>query len=161
MHVTPQEMRFDTRAEYSQAIDTLLDAARDTLCVFDPDLKESGFESRNRADALSAFLSLRRGQIRLVLHDPEHLTRYCPRIMSLFTHYGHRFSIHQTPNDLRLLTDCFMLADEGNAVIRFHADHFRGKLLLANPEETKPWHQRFDELWEVSPAAVSATRLGL
>lgn len=161
MLITPQEIRFDTRADYSQAIDTLLRSTVASLRVFDPDLKNTGFESAARAAALAGFLGHGCGQMQLVLHDPEHLLRYCPRLMSLFTRYGHCFAIRRTPDDLRLLADCFLLADDDKAVIRFHADHFRGKLLLAKPEDVRPWQQRFAELWDVSVPSVAATRLGL
>ncbi|MFZ5465078.1 MAG: hypothetical protein ACOZB1_16445 [Pseudomonadota bacterium] len=161
MLVTPQEIRFDTRADYSQAIDTLLRSTVGSLRVFDLDLKNTGFESAARAAALANFLGQRGGQIQMVLHDPEHLLRCCPRVMSLFTRHGHCFAIRRTPDDLRLLTDCFLLADEDKAVIRLHADHFRGKLLLAKPEDVRPWRQRFAELWDASLPSVAATRLGL
>ena len=41
------------------------------------------------------------------------------------------------------------------------ADHYRGKLLLGLPEEAHNWQQRFDDLWQESVPAVSATQLGL
>lgn len=160
MRITPQEIRFDTRSDYAHAIDTLLLTCRRQLCVFDPDLRDAGFENKARADTLVRFLA-EGGEIRMVLHDPDHLQRYCPRLLVLLARYGHRYSVRQTPADLRLLTDCFVLGDEGSAVIRFHADHFRGKLLLGNADETQGWWQRFEQLWESCPQTVASTRLGL
>lgn len=157
-----QETRFDTRAGYLQAIDAVLASARREICVFDPNLQGPELESREHADMLAAFLSGGRDRsLRVVVHDAEHVARYCPRLMSLVRRFSHSFSIRRTPDSLHHLSDCFALADEGNAAIRFHADYFRGKLLLSLPEETQDWRQRFEALWLESLPAVSATQIGL
>lgn len=157
-----QVSRFDSRSDYRRAVDAVLTAARKDICVFDTDLKGVDFDARNRAEALAAFLSGDRDRsLRIVLHDTEHVFRDCPRIMSLLKRFSHCFSIRQTPDSLRQLADCFIVADGASAVIRFHADHSRGKLLLSLPEDARGWQQRFEDLWLESVPAVSATRLGL
>jgi len=153
---------FDTRAAYQQAVETVLSAAKRELCVFDPDIKALDLDSRSRSELISAFLSGGRDRsLRVVLHDLDHLARYSPRLMGLLKRYGHSFSVHQTPESLRTITDAFVLADETSGVIRFHVDHFRGKLLVGHPAEVHDWHQRFEELWLESTPGTSATHLGL
>ena len=153
---------FDTRSAYMEAIDAVLSAAHKEVCIFDADLKDLNFESRERAEAIGTFLSGGRDRsLRVVLHDPEHLSRSSPRMMELLRRYGHCFSVRQTPESLRTLADSFVLADESSGVIRFHADHFRGKLLVNQPLEIHDWQQRFENLWLESLPAVSATHLGL
>lgn len=157
-----QETRFDTRTDYQRAIDAVVAAAAREICIFDRDLRNTGLDSRMRSDALAAFLSRGRDRnLRIVLHETAHVSRDCPRLAGLLRHFSHRFSIRQTPDRLRSLADCFMLSDGANAVICFHADHYRGKLLLGLPEEAHNWQQRFDDLWQESVPAVSATQLGL
>lgn len=153
---------FDTRAAYQQAIDSILSAAKKELCIFDADIKDLELERRVRADAIAVFLSGGRDRsLRIVLHDLDHLTRYSPRLMALLTRYSHSFSVRQTPEPLRNIADAFILADGTSGVIRFHADHFRGKLLLDHPVEIHDWQQRFEALWAESMPGVSATHTGL
>lgn len=157
-----QEEIFDTRAAYQQAMDTVLARAKRELCIFDPDIKDLELDSRARADAISAFLAGGRDRsLRIVLHDPDHLIRNSPRMMGLLKRYNHCLSVRQTPEPLRNIADAFVLADRSSGVIRFHADHFRGKLLLEQPVEIHDWHQRFEALWLESVPAASATQLGL
>lgn len=153
---------FDTRAAYQQAIDSILSAAKKELCIFDADIKDLELDRRARADAIAVFLAGGRDRsLRIVLHDLDHLTRYSPRLMALLKHYSHCFSIRQTPEPLRNVADAFMLADRASGVIRFHADHFRGKMLLNHPLEIHDWQQRFEDLWGESTPGASATHIGL
>ncbi len=153
---------FDTRTAYLQAIDAVLSAAKREICVFDPDMRNLDFDSRTRSDAIALFLAEARDRrLRIILHDLNHLNRYSPRMMGLLKRFSHCLSIHQTPESLRHLTDCFMLADAASGVIRFHTDYFRGKLLLGQPNEIRDWQQRFEELWLESIPGATATHLGL
>jgi hypothetical protein len=162
MNPSPLEARFDTFREYRQVISDLIPLARRELVIFDPDLKQTGLESPGGVESLARFLSAGRdNRMRVVLHDPDHVERYCPRWMSLLRLYGHSISVRQSPEDLRQLTDCFMVADKRHAVIRFHSAYARGKFLLEQREDVDDWQRRFDELWEVSLPARSATTLGL
>ncbi len=153
---------FDTRAAYLQAIDVIIASARKEICVFDANLKSLEFDSRARADAVAGFLSGGRDRsVRIVLHDLDHLNRYSPRMMGLLKRYSHCFSVRQTPESLRNLADSFVLADEAHGVIRFHADHFRGKIILEQLVAIHDWQQRFEDLWLESLPGASATHLGL
>ncbi len=157
-----QQEMFDTRAAYQQAVDAILSAAKKNLCIFDSDIRALELDSRARADAIAAFLAGGRDRsLRIVLHDLDHLTRYSPRLMGLLKRYNHCFSIRQTPEPLRNIADSFVLADEVSGVVRFHADHFRGKMLLDHPVEIHDWQQRFENLWAESMPGTSATHLGL
>ena len=121
----------DTRAALQRAVDTVLPLAKKEIGVFDADLRNLEFDARGRADMISAFLAGGRDRsVRMVLHELDHVTRYSPRLVGLLKRYSHCFSIRQTPESLRNLADAFVLADGVSGVIRFHADHFRGKLLL-------------------------------
>lgn len=153
---------FDTRAAYQQAIDSVFSAAKKELCIFDADIRDLELDRRARADAIAAFLTGGRDRsLRIVLHDLDHLTRYSPRLMALLKRYNHCFSIRQTPEPLRNVADAFILADGTSGAIRFHADHFRGKVLLDHPVEIHDWQQRFEELWRESIPGASATHIGL
>lgn len=156
------ELYFDSRNDYRQAVLTVLSTARREVCIFDPDLKAPDFESADRAEALGAFLSANRErQVRIVLHDTNEMSRYGARILALLKRHSHTMAIRQTPDNLRQLTDCFMLGDDASVTVRFHADHYRGKLVLLAPDDVYGWRNRFEELWNESTPAVPATHLGL
>jgi hypothetical protein len=156
------EETFDTRGTYLQAIDTVLLAAKKDICIFDADLASLECESRQRADRIAGFLaggSDRR--LRIVLHDLDYLNRRAPRMTALLRRYGHCLTIRQSSESMRNLSDAFLLADGESGVIRFHADHFRGKLLIGHPMAVHDWYRRFEDLWMESVPGASATHLGL
>ncbi|MBS1171955.1 MAG: hypothetical protein H6R12_785 [Proteobacteria bacterium] len=162
MNVTPLESRFDTYQYYRQAVADLIALAQRELVIFDPDLGETGLESRAGIDNLTRFLNAHRDNtLRAVLHEPGRVERNCPRLMALLKLRGHCISFRQSPEDLRRLTDCFMAADRRHALVRFHADHARGKLLIEQPDDVGGWWKRFDALWEISSPSLSGTTLGI
>ena len=156
------EELFDTRAAYQRAVDNVLSVAKEEICVFDADLRNLEFDARARADTIAAFLAGGRDRsLRIVLHELDHVNRNSPRLMGLLKRYSHCFSIRQTPESLRNLADAFVLADGVSGVIRFHVDHFRGKLLLEQSVAVHDWQQRFEGLWMEAIPGISATHLGL
>lgn len=162
MNLTPLESRFDTYQDYRRAVADLIALAQRELVIFDSDLGETGFESRAGIESVSRFLNVRRDNtMRVVLHNPDRVERNCPRLMALLKLRGHSISFRQSPEDLRRLTDCFMAADGRHALIRFHADHARGKLLIEQPDDVGGWWKRFDALWEISSPSLSGTTLGI
>lgn len=156
------EQRFDTYREYSTAIRQTLEAAAGELCVFDPDLTHSGLESSENVSQIERMLlAAPEARLRIVLHDTTHLETRCPRLLRLMGMFSHSVEVRQSPDDLRNLTECYVLTGNDTGVVRFHRDWPRGKWFVANPEEAGTWLSRFKQLWECSTPAASATRLGL
>lgn len=159
---SPGETRFDTMTDFRRATDALLTGVQRELCVFDSDLKALELHSRARAERLSDFLLARRGnRLRIVVHDTGYIERHGARIMTLLRHFSHCMQIRRTPDELRELAECYALADSDSGVVRFHADHVRGKIFLNLPQQGQGWQGRFEELWEASQPGMSATHLGL
>lgn len=162
MTPAPVESRFDTYQGYRLALMEVVALAQTRIVVFDPDLSETELESLQGAAALARFLAARRGaQLQVVLHRSEHVERYCPRLLTLLRRHAHAIDMRRTPPDLRQITDCFAIADGRHGVIRFHADHPRGKLLLNCENEVADWQRRFDELRDLSTPTLAPTTLGL
>jgi hypothetical protein len=158
----PGQARIDDVAGYQRAIDTLLESVKQELRIFDVDLRDLDFGSRRRSELIANFLLAGRGnRVRIVLHDSDHVERFSPRFMSLLQKFSHCLEIRLTPSELRQLSECYVLADSNAGVVRFHADQMRGKIFLGVPEEAKGWQGRFEELWNLAHAGVSATKLGL
>jgi len=155
------EQRFDTYREHADAIRRLLEASHGQLSVFDSDLSHGELESAQGAAAIERLLLNKGARLRVVLHDTNFLETRCPRLTRLLSQFSHCFEVRQSPEDLRNLTECYLLSEPDDGVVRFHRDWARGKWFVANPEEAGVWRSRFAQLWECSVPAVSATRLGL
>jgi hypothetical protein len=159
---TPLTQPFDTEGAYRAAIDVTLASARRELCIFDRDLLRMGLGDRNRIALLTEFLAAGRDQrLRIVLHDFAPLESQLPRLIELMRLRSHLIETRRTPDHLRHLADCWVLADAAHGAIRFHADHARGKLVGNQPQEIEPWWRRFEELWHECEPCSPGTTTGL
>lgn len=154
--------RFDDRATYQRAVIGLIVRVERSLDLFDTDLRDSGLDTRLAVETLSAALTgAPRAEVRLVLHDAGPLQHHMPRLWALCVAQAHRVRIRQTPRTLRHLTETFMLNGSGEAVIRTHRAHWRGKHIRDDAAEIAGYAGRFAEIWEASSCCISTTKLGL
>lgn len=159
---TPASGRFDTLADYRAAVDRVLIEARSRIRIFDRNLEEGGFNSAARFEILRAFLlGGPDRRLDLVLHEVAYVQRYCPRLLNLQQQFSHAVNIHQTLAEARGVYDGIIVADEACYVHRFHFDHPRGEWVLNSLAQTQPLLRRWEEIWQASAMAVSATTLGL
>jgi len=157
-----QHTLFDGVADYIEALDNVCSSARSTLNIFEKDFSDIGFNSEARYEALRHFL-LRssNNRLQLLAHDPQHLVRYCPRMMMLLREFSHSMSIFQTPSHMRNVTEPFAVADNTHYVRRYHFDDSRGLLAINDPEGALELNSRFHEMWQSSHPGATANRLGL
>ena len=158
----PTSTPFASEAEFRKALDTVIASAAREIRIFDNDLMRMMLDDKARAEAMESFLAgavTRR--LRIVLHNPSHVETRAARLRSLMRRFSNSIEVRESAIELKHVADCFLLADEEHAAIRFHRDHARGKLLQNAAEETRPWWQRFDELWASVVPCLSATQLGL
>jgi len=158
--VTGTAAPFDSEAGYQAAIDLTLAAAQHELRIFDRDLAHMGLDDRAHIAVLENFFAGGRDRtLRIVLHDTAVLESHLPRLLLLMRQQAANVEVRRTPDHLRHLADCWLLADEAHGAIRFHADHARGKCAIAAPTEVAAWWRRFDDLWQecevCTPWAVS------
>jgi hypothetical protein len=159
--IAPQHTKLEGTREYEAALDTLLARPQRTLRIFDRQLGP-GFNSPRRYDVLRAFLMRSRAnRISIVLHDASGLARDCPRVINLLRQFSHAIAIHETQPQAKGIYDPFALADERDYLHRFHYEDTRALLALDDPQGAHGLVQRFQEIWEASVPAVSATTLGL
>lgn len=148
--------------EYVAALDTLCASAQRTLLIFENDFDNLGFNSETRFNALRSFLlASPNARLHLLAHDTQVLVRFCPRMMMLLRQFSHSMSIHQTPMNLRHISEPFGVADESNFVRRFHFDDTRGIFAQNDHEGARLLKSRFEEMWSTSRPGPSATTLGL
>lgn len=157
-----QHSSFDGVADYIAALDTVCASAQHSLIVFEKNFADIGFNSEARYNTLRRFLlASNTNRLRLLAHDPQHLVRYCPRMMMLLRQFNHSMSIFQTPQHLHHVTEPFAVADDRYFVRRFHFDDTRGLLAKNDPEGALELKSRFDEMWASSHSGASATTVGL
>ena len=149
-------------AESLEAIDAVVDSAERTLRIFDVTLSNRGFNTPARAERLRQFLVAGRAhRILIALHDTELLERENPRLLGLLRQFPMSIEIHRTLAQARNAKDPFVVADDHSMWHQLHFEQPRAVVALHSPADALPIAQRFDEIWELSEPAVSATTLGL
>jgi hypothetical protein len=158
----PERTLLQTRGDYQLGFGRVLGLVRRELRIFDPDLSELEMNSAQRVETLSQFL---RGganrRVFIALHDVDYVSRRCPRFIALLGLYASSIFIYRTTGDAAKVQDCFVLADGDHLVRRPVTARPRGVLVIADPRECQPMRERFDEIWESSEPAVSASTTGL
>jgi uncharacterized protein YjiS (DUF1127 family) len=158
----PHVSYFDSEVGFRTAIDAALFAADGQINIFDPDLARLRLEESNRVAMLRSFVTLRRGnRIRIALKSARHLELKAPRLLALLRVFGHVIEVRRTPEELDRLCDSHLLTDNGYAVVRFHVDQPRGKLIMADIAEVRPWLDRFSELWSAAEPCSPGAAFGL
>lgn len=159
---TPGRTLITAKSDYPAAADILLGRAVRELRIFDPALSEYRIETPERIELVRAFLlKNHNNRLYIAVHDPEHIQRYCPRVMDLLAMFSGSMFIHRTEGDAARVQDCFVLADNSSFVRRPVAAQPRGVFIVDDPHEASGMRKRFDEIWESSIPGVPATTSGL
>lgn len=154
--------RFDTEADFQVAVDKLFRQPGRELRVFDSNLSVLKLNSPARIEQLREFLAANRAnRAYMVVHDTDHVTRHCPRLMNLLSRYNHAMQINRTSDEIRELQDSFMVLDRNHYIRRPVARFFRGAAGLNDESEALVMRSRFQEIWNASYPAVSSTTPGL
>jgi len=158
----PSYRRISSIAESQEAIDQVIATVRTTLRLFDVNLTGRGFNSAARTEALRRFLIAGRShRLLIALHETEKLELDCPRLLQLLRQLPMSIEIHRTVNQARTALDPFIIADDHSVWRQIHYTQGRAMVALHSPADATPIVQRFDEIWEQSEPAVSATTAGL
>ncbi len=153
---------FDTTAGFQAAVDRVLRLPARELRIFDADLSSLNLNSPERIEALRSFLAFSRTRkIYMVVHNPDHLTRYCPRMVNLLSLYSHAVEVNRTSEALRSLQDSFLVLDQNHYVRRPVSRFFRGACGVNDETEALVMRARFQEIWNASTPGVSGTTAGL
>jgi hypothetical protein len=154
--------RFDTNDGFQACVERLLEQPGRELRVFDPDGAALRLNDPGRIERLERFLiGSRTRRLYLVVHATDHLTRHCPRLMTLLRRFAHAMQIHRTQEEIREVQDAFLVLDVMNYVRRPVAALFRGSMGLGDENEGQALRGRFGEIWAASYPAVSSTTIGL
>lgn len=149
-------------AESQEAIDEVLAAAQRSICIFDISLSNRGFNAPQRTERLREFLVRgRTHRLRIALHETDLLERECPRLLMLLRQFPMSIEIHRTLAQARQASDPFVVGDDRSVWHQLHYEQPRAIIALHSPSDAMPIAQRFEEIWDLSEPAVSATTLGL
>jgi hypothetical protein len=154
--------RFDTNQGFQAAVERLLEQPGRELRVFDPDGAALRLNDAARIEGLERFLlASRTRRLYLVVHNTDHLTRQCPRLLTLLRRFSHAIQINKTHEEIRDVQDAFLLLDAVHYVRRPVAALFRGAIGLGDENEGQALRGRFAEIWAASYPAVPSTTVGL
>ena len=149
-------------ADSIAAIDEVIGAATRLIRIFDISLSNRGFGSPARIERLREFLVAGRAhRLLIALHETELLERENPRLLGLLRQFPMSIEIHRTLAQARNANDPFVLGDDHSVWHQLHHEQPRAVVALHSPADAMPVAQRFDEIWDLSEPAVSATTLGL
>jgi hypothetical protein len=158
----PDYQRFESEAEWQNAVDLLLLQPGRELRIFDPSLAALRLNEPERIERLRQFLQeSRTRRLYIAAHDTEHLTRRCPRMMTLLARFSHAIQINRTHDEIRSIRDSFLVLDSQHYVRRPVAEFFRGAIGLDDQAEAQAMRSRFMEIWAASYPGVSSTTAGL
>ena len=154
--------RFDSNQGFQAAVERLLEQPGRELRVFDPDGAALRLNDAVRIEGLERFLlASRTRRLYLVVHNTDHLTRQCPRLLTLLRRFSHAIQINKTHEEIRDVQDAFLLLDAVHYVRRPVAALFRGAMGLGDENEGQALRGRFAEIWAASYPAVPSTTVGL
>ena len=154
--------RFETMAGFQSVVERLLAQPGRELRVFDPDGTSLRLNDSARIALLERFMhASRTRRIYLVVHNTEHITRQCPRLLALLARFSHMVQINRTHEHIRELQDAFLVLDSQHYVRRSVAAFYRGAAGFGDEVEALAMRQRFMEIWEASYPGVSSTVAGL
>lgn len=135
-----------SRGDIDAATDRLLALARTSLDVFDHDLSALGLDRLPRQAELRRLLGERAHRLRIVVQDGGRLPTAHPRLLALHEAHSHHFQLLQAADTLTELRDGLLIADGRHALVRFHRDQARARLIEDDENETRPYALRFADI---------------
>lgn len=157
----PGERKLEGNAAYDDALDELIANASRSVRIFERRLN-GAFNSLRRYELLRALLlANRNNRVQIVLHETQNVVRDCPRLLLLLKQFSHGIAIHQTLPAARRVYDPFAVADAARFVHRFHFNDVRAVATIGDVAATQLLLKRYDEIWQASASAVTASTTGL
>ena len=155
----------ETRSEAREAIADVLDQAKREIRIFDADAKilnDRGLNQPLRIEGLKRLLlESRDHKLRIALHDTRGIEGELPRLMDLLTQFSGQIQIHRTLGRAAEARDSMIFADDAHFWRKLHIDHPRSVVTLHDAVDTRPFLERFEEIWDQSELAVTGSKLGL
>ncbi len=158
----PSRVLLTTGTDYRAALDSLIQAARTSIKIFDADGVQYELNSTRRLESLSTFLrSGSEAKLTMVLRSLEHVEKKCPRFVQLVALHSNQVTIRQTDHEASRLEDCLLITDDAHFARRNVQAHGRGVVVRNDEREATPMIERFQQIIGASTVVSLATTLGL
>lgn len=149
-------------SEHDASLQTIFRLLSASLTIFDEDLTRLRLEQPENVEILRKYLADgKRNLVRIILKNTEPFRRNSPRLFKLLATYPDQMSIVQCPEHLLSLNDALLIVDDRHALVRFHKDNARSRVIIDDSEACAPYVMRFSEIAREGGESVSATTLGL
>ena len=159
---TPRRETLRTISAQIAALDEMIALARLSIRVFDIDLSGMGWNGVERNATIAALLRRRcDATLQIIVHDTRWIEGSCPRLTQLLRQYAHAVTIRRTGPDASAVMDPMTIVDGRHLLHRFHIEHANAEFAIEQPLVTRPFVERFEEIWASGEPGLSATVLGL
>ena len=148
-------------SEYDAAIDQVLSLCVGQLDIFDRDLSTIKLERPERIARLQQLLSNPTCRLRIIVQDSAKVLVTQPRLLRLLDTYSAQIALQQGADTVLELPDAMLIADATHAVIRFHRDHLRGKVIDHDASSVTPYQTRFLDIFGEGGYPIGARATGL
>ena len=151
--------RFEDRRGFDSAVLEVVAAARKSLLMIDRDFSTWPIESAAFEQTLRTRL-LEGVTLRLLVADPDWLSRYGARFLRLRRTFSGRIECRRTPEWMREI-DSAIVADRIHVARRIPPDRMSGMVVSNEPTLSAAVCERPDAVWEDAEPCLPATTLGL
>jgi len=157
------DRRCESYAEYRRGLHEVLGLARQTVAIYDPDLRECGLEHRERIALLESFCrdATREDALRILVCTPVHLERDCPRLVALLTRFRHCASVRVAGSAGCEDMPPIAIVDGAHLVTRFHPEQPRGRICVDDPRAAAGPLTQFETLWIGGECRTIGASLGV
>jgi hypothetical protein len=142
----------ESNGEALTAIESVVGSATHEIRIFDSkptSLRERDFGRPARIEVLKTLLLKNRAsRIRIALHEVTAMESELPRLLLLMQMHSTHMQIHRTVGQAREAHDVMLIADDAHSWRKPYFEHPRSVLTLNDPTATKPFIDRFEEIWE-------------
>lgn len=156
----PESRLISYRSDFHQSVIEVLNRSRHTLALQDKDFSDWPLETPQAFAQFSRLLSQPDASMRLVVHSATWLEKHGARFARLSRRFAGRIECRQAPATISP-AEGLLIGDRIHLLRRAHHDSFRGRLMLAMPEQVDPWCRKFEMLWQESTPCLTATTTGL
>ncbi len=156
----PESRLFSLRSEFHQSVLEVLNRSRHTLALRAKDFSDWPLETPQAYEQFSRLLREPGASLRLVVHSTDWLEKHGARFAQLRRHFAGRIECRLAPATIAP-GEGLLIGDRIHLLRRAHYDAFRGRLMLAMPEQVDPWWRKYESLWQESSPCLAATTTGL
>jgi hypothetical protein len=151
---------FDSRDQAALLTAELIEAARQEICFFGPNIDPVLLDNDAVISKLSEFARRsQRTRCRLLVHDTQRNVIDSHRLLPLAQRLTSHIQIHTTHPKHQDQRTLFLVIDRQTYLYCPHAERYQGRVSLQPNAFARELQQQFDELWSHSRPDINTRRL--